>query len=534
MLANAPGGLDGQVSKAWKQATDPAVSGAGQQRRGDSPSTSSGRARYWREAMKIHAQAPWLGTGAGSYGTCACATASTRAPSATRTATSSRRSPISAGSASACRWPPPATWLGRGRASGRPAAPRPRAPVGRRARRTRDAGRGRGVSSACTRRSTGPGSSRATSYPALLCAGWVASRVTLRERLERDRAAAPADAARSAAAGRRRARRASPCCRRGVRCSRCGPCTRRPPRSSALDKGALDAAASIAQIAHERNPLVGRAAVRPAAIRAGPRADGDAPPRARAGDRPRAGQPRDVAPPRAIRLTILNDPKGALSAFQAALYLDPQLAEARSRTSSSPRGRSRPPAARPAGRALRASTAPGARWSRSRPADASVRASERRVKKRTCWPSGSKCVSKRVSAITAACAAVVRHGQQQPPVALEHAPHLVQRRRDVRDVLEHLRAPDEVELAVAERERAVRLHEPHLDAGGSRALGRGLGDLHADRVRARVAERRQERARSAAQVEHALAGPTSPSSSARRRSHSHGSGPPARPAQNDS
>lgn len=68
MLANAPGGIDGQVSKAWKQATDPAVSAPT-----NSPTrlteTSSGRARYWREAMKVHAEAPWLGTGAGAYGT---------------------------------------------------------------------------------------------------------------------------------------------------------------------------------------------------------------------------------------------------------------------------------------------------------------------------------------------------------------------------------------------------------------------------------------------------------------------------------
>jgi O-antigen ligase/polysaccharide polymerase Wzy-like membrane protein len=68
MLASAPGGISGQVSKAWHQATDPAISGPT-----NSPerltATSSGRARYWREAMKVHAQAPWLGSGAGSYGT---------------------------------------------------------------------------------------------------------------------------------------------------------------------------------------------------------------------------------------------------------------------------------------------------------------------------------------------------------------------------------------------------------------------------------------------------------------------------------
>jgi len=68
MLANAPGGLSGQVSKAWKQATDPAVSGPA-----NDPSrltaTSSGRARYYREAIKVYELNPALGTGAGAYGT---------------------------------------------------------------------------------------------------------------------------------------------------------------------------------------------------------------------------------------------------------------------------------------------------------------------------------------------------------------------------------------------------------------------------------------------------------------------------------
>jgi len=68
LLATSSGGIGGQVSKAWKQATDPAVSAPT-----NSPSrlteTSSGRARYWNEAFKVHAEAPWLGTGAGAYGT---------------------------------------------------------------------------------------------------------------------------------------------------------------------------------------------------------------------------------------------------------------------------------------------------------------------------------------------------------------------------------------------------------------------------------------------------------------------------------
>ena len=64
-------------------------------------------------------------------------------------------------------------------------------------------------------------------------------------------------------------------------------------------------------------------------------------------------------------------------------------------------------------------------------------------------------------------------------------------------------------LAVVERERPVRLEQPQVGAGrvAARALERRLGDLHADRVGARVAQRGDEAARAAAEVEHALAGP---------------------------
>src|SRR5262249_11610133 len=65
-LANAPGGLNGQVSKAWKQATDPTAHTPG-----NTPSrltaTSSVRSRYWREALDVHAASPWLGGGARPY-----------------------------------------------------------------------------------------------------------------------------------------------------------------------------------------------------------------------------------------------------------------------------------------------------------------------------------------------------------------------------------------------------------------------------------------------------------------------------------
>lgn len=65
-VAAAPGGIDGQARKAWDQLTDPQA-----RTPANTPSrltaTSSVRARYWDEAFKVHATSPWLGTGAGGY-----------------------------------------------------------------------------------------------------------------------------------------------------------------------------------------------------------------------------------------------------------------------------------------------------------------------------------------------------------------------------------------------------------------------------------------------------------------------------------
>ncbi len=65
-LASAPGGVDGQVSKAWDQITNPDA-----ETPANSPdrltATSSVRARYWEEAFDVHGVSPWIGTGAGSY-----------------------------------------------------------------------------------------------------------------------------------------------------------------------------------------------------------------------------------------------------------------------------------------------------------------------------------------------------------------------------------------------------------------------------------------------------------------------------------
>ena len=64
-------------------------------------------------------------------------------------------------------------------------------------------------------------------------------------------------------------------------------------------------------------------------------------------------------------------------------------------------------------------------------------------------------------------------------------------------------------LAVVERDRPVRLEQPQVGAGrvAAGALQRRLGDLDADGVGARVAQRGDEAAAAAAEVEHALARP---------------------------
>jgi hypothetical protein len=65
-LAAAPGGIDGQVSKAWNQLTDPDARTPGNTP-GRLTEASSVRARYWDEAFRIHAESPWIGSGAGAY-----------------------------------------------------------------------------------------------------------------------------------------------------------------------------------------------------------------------------------------------------------------------------------------------------------------------------------------------------------------------------------------------------------------------------------------------------------------------------------
>jgi tetratricopeptide (TPR) repeat protein len=65
-LASASGGISGQVSKSWHELTD-----VNARTPANTPdrltATSSVRARYWDEALKIYATSKWVGTGAGAY-----------------------------------------------------------------------------------------------------------------------------------------------------------------------------------------------------------------------------------------------------------------------------------------------------------------------------------------------------------------------------------------------------------------------------------------------------------------------------------
>ena len=66
VLSQAPGGVGGQVSRNWDQLTNPNA-----QAPSNGPDrltqASSVRARYWREALGVHELSPWVGVGAGGY-----------------------------------------------------------------------------------------------------------------------------------------------------------------------------------------------------------------------------------------------------------------------------------------------------------------------------------------------------------------------------------------------------------------------------------------------------------------------------------
>ncbi len=319
MLANAPGGIDGQLSKAWKQATDPTIS-APDNSPGRLTATSSVRTRYWREAGRIHETSPLRGTGAGSYGTI-------------RLRYRADRTQVRHAHGYGVQTLSDLGWLGVGLSAlvvltWLLAAARSVGVWWKSRGLPWDAERVGlvalasvvivfGVHSAIDWTWFVPGNA----IPALICAGWVASRGPVRERLagfaqrpyrvSRPTLAIAALVLLTAFA---------------AAWSALQPVRAENAQAAALDRverGQLDAAVSIAAIAHDRNPL----AVDPLFTLASIEIAAGRPERARAAlEQATKLEPANPEPwTRLGRLKLqqLGDPKGALRAFQVAYYLDP-------------------------------------------------------------------------------------------------------------------------------------------------------------------------------------------------------------------
>jgi O-antigen ligase len=333
-LASAPGGVDGQVSKAWNQVTDPNA-----QLPSNSPdrltATSSVRARYWDEALDVHALEPWVGTGAGAY-----ATVRTRFREDTlavrhahgyvvQTLADLGWAGLALSLLAAIAWLVAAALaVGlRRRDRGVPYDPE------RIGLLTLIA-----VVAVFTVHSTIDWTwfVPANAGVALLCAGWVVGRGPLRARLERSQTV-PAPTPWSHPSRLARLRRRVPPLRalgaalvlivalaaawtafQPVRAVHAGD-----KAFEALDQGNPDLAAAIAQVAVDRNPL----SVDPLfELSAMEQARGRTAEAEAALERAVRLQPADAEAWRRLgrlRLSVLNDAPGALTAFRAAYSLDP-------------------------------------------------------------------------------------------------------------------------------------------------------------------------------------------------------------------
>jgi O-Antigen ligase/Tetratricopeptide repeat len=336
-LATAEGGIDGQVSKAWTQLTDPNA-----RTPANTPdrltATSSVRARYWREALDVHATEPWLGTGAGAY-----ATVRTRFRDDTLTVRHAHGYVVQ--TLADLGWVglivsllAAAAWLlAAARATGL---------------RRRDRGLPYdperigmltlvvvvlvfAVHSAIDWTWFVP----ANAGVAVVCAGWVAGRGPLRARLEHPEGAPGPQATPWPHASRlaRLGQRVPPLRALGViavaTIALAAAWTAFQPVRAVhagdaafdrLDQGQPEAAADIARIATERNPLSVDPLFELAAIE---EARGRSQEAEAALERAVELQPANAEAWRRLgrlRLSTLSDPKGALSAFQAAYYLDPK------------------------------------------------------------------------------------------------------------------------------------------------------------------------------------------------------------------
>jgi hypothetical protein len=334
-LATAPGGLNGQVSKAWHQLTDPnAKTPANTPDR--LTATSSVRARYWKEAFDVHATSPWIGTGAGGYGTVRTrfrtdALAVRHAHGyVVQTLADLGWAGLAASLLAAIAWLAAAA-----RATG----------LHRRARGLPwDAERVGMVTLAVVVVIFGVHSAidwtwfvPANAGVAMLCAGWVVGRGPLQARLERPAGAAPPPPAWPHASRLARfAHRVPPVHGAAaalvvVLALAAAWTAFQPVRAvhagdrafDRLDQGQPVAAAEIAQIATERDPLSADPLFELAAI---DQARGDLRGAEHALERAVRIEPATAETWRRLgqlRLDALHDPKGAVSAFQAAYYLDP-------------------------------------------------------------------------------------------------------------------------------------------------------------------------------------------------------------------
>ena len=359
-LAAAPGGVDGQVSKAWNQLTDPNA-----ETPANTPdrltATSSVRARYWSEALDIHATEPLLGTGAGAY-----ATVRTRFRDDTlavrhahgyvvQTLADLGWAGLAVALIAAAAW-----LLAALRATGLTRGDRG-LPY--------DAERIGMLTLAVVVVVFGLHSAvdwtwfvPANAGVAMLCAGWVAGRGPLRARLEApDGPPVPAGpawphASRLARLGERvpplralavivviaTALAAAWTAYQPVRAVHAGDAA-----FDRLDRGQPDAAANIARIATDRNPLAVDPLFELSAIE---QARGRTDEAEAALERAVELQPANAEAWRQLgrlRLSVLNDPQAALDAFQAAYYLDPKSPASTSDVIEASRAAQSPTAAEP-------------------------------------------------------------------------------------------------------------------------------------------------------------------------------------------
>ena len=558
-LASAPGGIDGQISKTWDQLTNPNAPTPANTP-GRFTAASSVRARYWDEAFAVHGVAPLVGTGAGAY-----ATVRTRFRKdalfvrhahgyVPQTLADLGWTGLALSLLLLGLWAWSAARVLGLRLRDRGLAWDPeRVGVATLAAVALVFG----LHSAIDWTWFVP----ANAVAGLMAAAWVVARPPLRERLAvgagaaggrrpRRRAgrssrgiavgAGPRGGARGgrrggarrAPGGRRRVgapapvpvggggrRRAGAGLRDGRRLDRLAA-RPRPPRRRRRDRPAGEGRARRRRVDRRDRarpqPALARAAVGARLHRGAARAAGQRRAGAPAGRGDPAGERRGLAPPRPLpaldaqparrRRRVL--PRGLLPRpAQPAVDVGPARGDPRGGAAAGALG-----ALRPRNERLPQQRRPAERGERhGGEARGLERALERaaRVEAHVLAERVVVGVEVRQRDHRALHAAVLGHREQEPPAGPQDAADLGQEADGVGHVLEHLRAPDEIDLAVPERQAAVGRDPAQVGARGDAAgaLERRLGELDADGIGARVAQRGDEAPGSAAEVEHALAGP---------------------------